>query len=128
MATTKSAFVKLACALLLALLSAARAQEARVPVTQFDITGNTLLPQNTLDAALEPFKGDRTLKELQQAAAVVQALYRDAGYGGVVAYVPPQTGAPGHATIAVLEGRVSHVYIAGNSQFSDANIRRAVPQ
>jgi len=106
----------------------ARAQEARVSVNQFIVTGNTLLAPQTLDAALARFKGERTLAELQEAARVVQALYRDAGYGGVVAYVPPQQGAPGQATIAVLEGRVSRVYIAGNSQFSEANIRRAVPR
>jgi hemolysin activation/secretion protein len=126
--TTRSAFVKLACVLLVGLMHDARAQEVRVPVTEFEITGNTLLPQDRLDAALARFKGERTLAELEQAALVVQGLYRDAGYGGVVAYVPPQTAAPGHAIIAVLEGRISRVYITGNSQFSDANIRRAMPQ
>lgn len=105
----------------------AQAQEPRVPVEQFIVTGNTLLPQEALDAALAPFKGERTLSELQQAALAVQALYRDAGYGSVVAYVPPQTGAPGRATIAVLEGRISRVYIAGNNRVSEANVRRAVP-
>jgi hemolysin activation/secretion protein len=128
MTITRSAFAKLACVLLVGLMPELQAQEARVLVNQFIVTGNTLLPQEALDAALARFKGERTLAELQRAAGVVQALYRDAGYGGVVAYVPPQQGAPGQATIAVLEGRVSRVYIAGNTQFSDANIRRAVPQ
>jgi hemolysin activation/secretion protein len=128
MTTTRGVFARLACVLLVGLASGALAQEARVPVNKFIVTGNTLLPQDRLDAALAPFKGERTLAELEQAAAVVQALYRDAGYGGVVAYVPPQTGAPGQATIAVLEGRISRVYVAGNRQFSEANIRSAVPQ
>src|SRR5438105_7981834 len=128
MATPRSAIVKLACVALVALMSDARSQEPRVRVEQFVVTGNTLLAPDALDAALARFKGDRTLAELEQAALVVQSLYRDAGYGGVVAYVPPQTSAPGRATIVVLEGRVSRVYITGNRQFSDANIRRAVPQ
>ena len=128
MTITRSAFAKLACVLLVGLMPELQAQEARVLVNEFIVTGNTLLPQEALDAALARFKGERTLAELQRAAGVVQALYRDAGYGGVVAYVPPQQGAPGQATIAVLEGRISRVYIAGNTQFSDANIRRAVPQ
>jgi len=126
--TIRSAFAKLACVLLVGLMPDLQAQETRVLVNQFIITGNTLLPQESLDAALARFKGERTLAELQQAAGVVQALYRDAGYGGVLAYIPPQQGAPGLATIVVLEGRVSRVYIAGNTQFNDANIRRAVPQ
>jgi hemolysin activation/secretion protein len=105
----------------------AYAQEPRVAIDEFVVVGNTLLPRERLATALARFKGERTLTELQNAALVVQALYRDAGYGGVVAYLPPQSGAPGKATINVLEGRVSHVYITGNSQFSEANIRRAVP-
>jgi hemolysin activation/secretion protein len=128
MMIARSAFAKLACVLLVGLVAQLHAQEARVRVDQFIVTGNTLLPQEALDAALARFKGERTLVELQAAAGAVQALYRDAGYGGVVAYVPPQQGAPGQATIVVLEGRVSRVYITGNTQFSDANIRRAVPQ
>jgi hemolysin activation/secretion protein len=120
--------MKLACALLVCAMSYANAQEPRVRVDQFVVSGNTLLSQHALDAALARFKGERTLAELQNAALVVQSLYRDAGYGAVVAYVPPQTGTPGQATIVVLEGRVSRVYIAGNRQFSDANIRRAVPR
>ena len=124
----RSAFLNLACAFLVGLIAQAQAQEARVRVDRIVVTGNTLLPQETLNAALARFKGERTLADLQEAAAVVQALYRDAGYGGVVAYVPPQTGEPGQATIAVLEGRVSGVYITGNRQFSDADVRRAVPR
>jgi hemolysin activation/secretion protein len=132
--TLRTALLKLACGALVGIAAPVPAQtapstpESRVRVDTFVVTGNTLLPQAAIDAALARFKGERTLAELQQAALAVQALYRDAGYGSVVAYVPPQTGAPGSATIAVLEGRVSRVVISGNSRFSDANIRRAVPQ
>jgi hemolysin activation/secretion protein len=127
MARTRSALVKLACWLLVAPGLAAQAQDVRVQVDHFVVTGNTLLPQDDLDAALARFTGRRTLAELQAAAAAVQALYRDAGFGSVVAYVPPQRGDPRRVTIAVREGRVSRVYVAGNRQFSDDNIRRAVP-
>ena len=127
MTRTRSAIVKLACAVLVGIVPAAHAQEPRVRVDEFVVTGNTLLPPEAIAAALARFKGERSLSELQSAALAVQALYRDAGYGGVVAYVPPQSGSPGRATIAVLEGRVSRVYITGNRQFSEENIRRAVP-
>lgn len=104
------------------------AQQPRVLVDEFVVTGNTLLPAEALAAALAPFKGERTLDELKQAAQAVQALYRDAGYGAVVAYVPPQSGSPGRVTIAVLEGRLALVVVSGNKQFSEANIRRSLPQ
>ena len=65
--------VNLRCALWAALLIAAvpvQAQEAqsRVQVEQFLVTGNTLLPQTKLDAALAPFKGERSMAELNRAA------------------------------------------------------------
>ncbi|MGL6113137.1 MAG: ShlB/FhaC/HecB family hemolysin secretion/activation protein [Rubrivivax sp.] len=116
-----------ACWLLVGLAAPALAQVARVPINEFVVTGNTLLPPETLNAALAPYKGERTLDELKQAALAVQALYRDAGYGAVIAYVPEQRGAPGRATIAVLEGRIARVEVVGNSQFSADNIRRSLP-
>lgn len=122
--TSKSRF---ACALLLVAAASASAQAPRVPVNEFVVTGNTLLPPDVLDAALSRFKGERSLDELKQAAQAVQALYREAGYGAVVAYVPEQSGAPGRATIAVLEGRIARIAVTGNSRFSEDNIRRSLP-
>ncbi|HEX7384805.1 MAG TPA: ShlB/FhaC/HecB family hemolysin secretion/activation protein [Burkholderiaceae bacterium] len=125
--TTRCAIHRLACGLLLSLALQVQAQQPRVQVDEFVVTGNTLLPAATVAAAVAPFKGERTLDELQQAARAVQALYRDAGYGAVVAYLPPQSGPPGRVTIAVLEGHLALVVVSGNQQFSEANIRRSLP-
>lgn len=105
----------------------ALAQGTRVTVNELVVTGNTLLAPEVLDAALARFKGERNLEELNQAAQVVQDLYRKAGYGAVIAYVPPQSGEPGRATIAVLEGRITRVEVIGNGQFSEANVMRSLP-
>ncbi|TDP62867.1 hemolysin activation/secretion protein [Roseateles toxinivorans] len=110
-----------------ALPSLAQGAAPRVQVTAFAVTGNTLLPQSRLDAVLQPFKGERTLDELKQAALAVQELYRQAGYGAVIAYVPEQTAGAGTATIAVLEGRITRIDVGGNKQFSEANILRSLP-
>jgi hemolysin activation/secretion protein len=99
----------------------------RVRVTDFKVTGNTLLPQPTLDAALDRYKGERTLDELKQAAATVQELYGKAGYGGVIAFLPEQTPAGGVVEIQVVEGRLADVVVQGNSRFSEANIRASLP-
>ncbi|KQP35448.1 hypothetical protein ASF44_19075 [Pseudorhodoferax sp. Leaf274] len=120
----------LACA-----LSTAQAQtaavavqrEARLEVTAFRIEGNTLLPEASLQAVLAPFKGERSLADLKQAAAAVQEQYRQAGYGAVIAYLPEQRRADGAVTIRVLEGRVGRVVVLGNTAFSEANIRRSLP-
>lgn len=108
--------------------AAATAQAAaRLPVQQFLVEGNSLLPEPQLQATLAPFKGERSLAELKQAAAAVQELYREAGYGAVIAYLPEQRGAAGTVTIQVLEGKVARVVVLGNQQFSEANIRRSLP-
>jgi hemolysin activation/secretion protein len=96
-------------------------------VEAFEVSGNTLLPVERIDAALAPYKGRRSLDELKEAAAAVQELYRKAGYGAVVANLPEQTARGGKITIAVLEGRVAEVAVVGNEQFSSEAIRRALP-
>ncbi len=100
----------------------------RIRVDSFRISGNTLLPEVVLQNALAPFKGERTLAELKAAAAAVQAVYAEQGYGGVIAYVPPQQGEPGVATIEVLEGRIAHVTVVGNTRDSTAQVRRSLPK
>lgn len=105
----------------------AQAQAARVQVKSFRVNGNTLLPQATLDAALAPYKGERTLDELKKAAQAVQEAYRDAGYAAVLAYLPAQTSADGVATITVVEGKLGRVVVNGNKRISEDNIRRALP-
>lgn len=100
----------------------------RVPVTQFTVSGNTLLPPATLDAALAPFKGDRTLAELKQAALAVQELYRAAGYGAVVAYLPEQAVSGGKVAIAVLEGRIDRIVVVGAERTTNEQLRTMLPQ
>jgi hemolysin activation/secretion protein len=106
---------------------AAATAPARLDIRQFRVTGNTLLPEAALLQALEPFKGERSLPELQQAAAAVQALYRQAGYGAVVAYLPEQSVADGTLTVAVLEGHLGKITFSGNARTEEALLRRSLP-
>jgi hemolysin activation/secretion protein len=99
----------------------------RVPVRGFKVTGNTLLPDAVVAATLEPYKGERTLDELRQAAAAVQDLYAKAGYGAVVAFLPEQSSAEGIVEIRVVEGRLTQVTVEGNTYFSERNIRASLP-
>lgn len=100
---------------------------ARVQVREFLVKGNTLLPPSRIDATLAPFQGQRDMKELVHAALAVQNLYRDAGYGAVIAYLPEQSGAPGTVVIQVLEGHVGKVTVSGNKVATEAQVRRSVP-
>jgi hemolysin activation/secretion protein len=108
-------------------LAWAQAEGPRVQVDRFNVSGNTLLPAAQIDAALAPYVGQRSLAELRQAALAVQALYTAAGYGAVVAFLPEQSSPGGELRITVVEGRVSRVAVAGQQQFSEANVRASLP-
>lgn len=101
---------------------------ARINVTSVQVEGNTLLPQQTLDALVAGAVGEgRTLSDLNAVAQRVQAAYRDAGYGGVVAFVPEQDASSGRVVIRVVEGKLAAVRIKGNVHFPEQNVRAALP-
>ncbi len=117
-------------ALLLGIAMPALAQPADAPkidVQSFKVVGNSLLNQASIDAVLAGYKGQRSFEELKQAAFAVQALYRDAGYGAVVAFLPEQAASGNEVTINVLEGRIAKIEINGQRQFSEANVRASLP-
>lgn len=103
------------------------APAAEVEVAAFEVLGNTLLPPAMIDAALASFKGRRTLAELEAAAASVQRLYAQQGYGGVVAFVPPQAPEGGAVRIQVVEGRLSRIEVRGAQHSSEAQVRASLP-
>jgi hemolysin activation/secretion protein len=115
------------CAPVAAQTPPAASPAAKVMVTAFKVSGNTLLPAARIDDALAPFKGERTAAELKLAALAVQELYARAGYGGVAAVLPEQTLAGGVVAITVVEGHIARVTTSGNKQFSNDNIVASVP-
>ena len=106
---------------------AAATPSAHVHVDRFEVRGNTLLPAPEVDAALAPYVGERTLAELAQAAAAVQALYGQAGYGAVVAFLPEQPLGSGTVTIEVREGRIGKIHVKGTRHFSEDSVRASLP-
>jgi hemolysin activation/secretion protein len=104
------------------------APAATLNVTAIAVEGNTLLAPEQLDALTAPALGNgRTLADLHAAAARVQAAYRDAGYGGVVAFVPEQDASSGRVLIRVVEGKLAAVRVKGNRFFTEDNVRRGLP-
>jgi hemolysin activation/secretion protein len=114
--------------LLMLLPGMALAQQQRIPVSSVHIEGNTLLPEPVLARMTADLPGtERSLAELNAVAVRVQDAYRDAGYGGVVAYIPPQENPDGKLVLRVVEGRLAHVRVSGNSWFDTANVRAGLP-
>ena len=82
-----------------------------VRVNDFRIEGQTLLPTETLQAALAGFKGrDLSFTQLQEAAWVLVQTYRNAGWL-VHAVVPPQEIEGGIVKLRVVEARMGKVRI-----------------
>lgn len=111
--------------------SAASAPAPTLQVRAFEVQGNTLLAAEVLQARLAEFEGTATLQGLRDAAAAVQELYRRAGYGGVVAFLPEQAFTPGPSgsvvRIRVVEGKLTRVDVTGHQQYREANIRASLP-
>lgn len=103
------------------------AADASIAVRAFRVQGNTLLDPAVVQAALAAHVGQRRLADLRQAALAVQALYGQAGYAAVVAYLPPQPVSDGTVTIQVVEGRISRVAVQGQRRLSVERVRAALP-
>ncbi len=108
------------------------AAQPTVQVQAYEVQGNTLLQPAALQQRLQAYTGRQALQGLRDAAAAVQEMYRQAGYGGVVAFLPEQpldaAGAAGATVrIRVVEGKLTRVDIAQNKAFSTANIRASLP-
>lgn len=100
----------------------------RFPVKAASIQGNTLLPQSELTKLVANLSGgERTLEDLNKAANLVQQAYRDAGYGGVVAFIPEQDLNAGNVVIRVIEGKLARISISDNQRLDQTNIRRSLP-
>jgi hemolysin activation/secretion protein len=100
----------------------------KLTVERFKVEGPTLLAPEAVAAELAPFRGERTLAELRRAAEAVQRLYAEAGWGGVVAYLPPQDVSDGTVTIVVVEGKVTRITVRGAGDAAgEAAVRAALP-
>ena len=92
------------------------ASALRVQVKAFRITGNTLIAESELQAALSPWVGkESTFAELQQAANAVAEAYRRHGWLARP-QLPAQDLSEGVVNINIIEGRLGAVRIDDGGQ------------
>jgi hemolysin activation/secretion protein len=134
MVTRFSTFVLVACLLAGAGFNAlAQAPAEAIPAPRFDInrfqiTGNTLVPQDRVDQLVAPYTGkNRDFADIQRALEALEREYRDRGYGAVQVLLPEQDITKGVVQFRVLQPRVGRVLIEGNTHFDNDNIRRSLP-
>ena len=98
-----------------------------VEVSGFEVTGNSLIPAERIQAFLKPYTGQQSLEGITAASNALQGLYLQAGYAGVVTHVPEQTLSGGTVRINVLEGKLDQIFVQGNERFSKQNILSGLP-
>jgi hemolysin activation/secretion protein len=107
---------------------AAPAPVAHFDILEFDITGNTVLDEESIDTAVEPFLGEqRTADDVDHARAALEELYRSRGYKTVAVAIPRQNVREGVVQLTVTESHVGHLNVVGSQYHSIDTIKQDAP-
>ena len=104
------------------------ADERRVDINEYDVSGNTLLPAIEVQKAVYPFEGPgRTVGDTEKARAALQKVYEAHGYQAVSVVLPPQSVAGGVVRLQVVEATTAKVAVTGAKFASEREVLGALP-
>jgi len=100
--------------------------EENIPISDFTIEGNSVVPTGDLLEVLEPLIGTpQNIEEINQAIAELEGIYEKRGY--ILARVVNLSDDPdGTINIEIKEGIISSVKIDGNNKTKDFVIQRNI--
>ena len=108
--------------------AAASAPSPVFAIKGFKITGDNPLGEGETSKVLAPFlRADATIDTLQKATQSLETALRDKGYGLHRVALPPQE-VGDTVALEIVKFAINKVSVEGASKFSEANIRRSVPQ
>jgi hemolysin activation/secretion protein len=108
--------------------AAAPSQTLHFLVSQYEVMGNTLLPQKVLDGILSKHTGTNvTFADVASAVKELQLEYHGRGFDTISVTIPQQTLTNGVFKIRVFEGRLAEIVVTGNRYYSSNNVMRALP-
>lgn len=97
-------------------------------VLEFEVEGNTVLPEIDIERAVYPFLGPgRGLEAVEAAVEALEQAYRNAGYLTVFVDIPEQKVDTGLVKLRVTEGRVERLKVSGTRYYAAGEIRRRLP-
>ena len=97
-------------------------------VLDFQIEGNSVLDDESLEKAVYPFMGpNKTVDDVEQARQALEEAYRNAGYPTVVVAIPEQDVQGGAVRLEVVEGTIETLHITGSRYYALGKIREGVP-
>ena len=95
-------------------------------VRGYRIEGNTALPAEEFNL-LTNYLGELDFTQLREGLGRLQLLYRNLGFATIGVTLPQQRLTNGTVRVKIVEGKLSHVTVAGNRHFSTDNVLRALP-
>lgn len=102
---------------------AAPAAAVTFDVLEYVVEGNSVLAVETIERAVYRFMGQKLgIADVEAAAAALQKVYRDAGFGNVTVDIPEQQVDAGAITLRVTEGRITRTRVMGSRYFSQGYI------
>lgn len=106
----------------------AASDSPRFEIRSFNVEGNTLLPQEEVDALVRPHTGpQRDFGDVQRALEALQQAYQKRGYGSVQVLLPEQELKDGVIDLRVVEQRIASISVEGNVHHDAENVMRALP-
>ena len=101
----------------------------RFDVMEFVVSGNTVLPPEQVEAALQPFMGpDKTIKDLEAAREALEKIYQDAGFLSVVVSLPnQQLGTTGEVRLDVVEAKIERLSVTGAEYHRPSLVKQQLP-
>jgi hemolysin activation/secretion protein len=100
------------------------AEPPRFDILEFEVVGNTVLPDAQIEAAVMPFMGPQhNLNDVEAARAALEKLYQGAGYLTVFVDIPDQRVDEGTVRLQVTEGRVDRLSVTGSRYYAQGRIR-----
>jgi hemolysin activation/secretion protein len=98
------------------------------PVSRYEVTGNTLLPEEVVDGILSKHTGTNiTFVDVGAAVKELQLEYHDRGYDTISVTVPQQKLTNGVFKIRIFQGKLAEIVVTGNRFFSSNNIMSVLP-
>ena len=101
-------------------------EETQIVVSEFRVTGNTVIATEIIQQVLQPYQQrSYTLTSLQEVANILTSYYSEQGYLLARVILPPQEVLNGVVQLQVMEGLLQDITITGTERYRESWIRRA---
>ncbi|MEN9889896.1 MAG: hypothetical protein RLY78_191 [Pseudomonadota bacterium] len=108
--------------------AASASAEPAFDIHEYEVEGNTRLPQVELERVLEPHLGSGlTLRHVEAARQALERAYQQAGWLSVLVDIPEQRVADGVVRLRVSEGKVAATHITGAQWYDQERILERLP-